>query len=103
VRLNFLSSQPGGRPLFVDASLDRYFRFGSTTAEPFRDQDVLQPTLRSGRWTAAFRLLTVKASSKRSPRAAFLHLNESVPRLREAQLFEVGRPPDAFTTFKETF
>jgi len=91
------------RPLFGDELLDRYFNCASTTTGPIRAQDVRQPTLRSGRWTAAFRLRTVTASSKLSPRGAFRHLNEPFPRLREARPFEVGRPPEAFSTRKETF
>ena len=40
-------------------------RIGSTAARRFRDQDARQPTLKSGFWTAAIRLLTVTAISCR--------------------------------------
>ena len=90
------------RPLFGDELLDRYFNCASTTTGPMRAQDVRQPTLRSGRWTAAFGLRTVTASSKPSPRGVFSYLDEAFPRLRDAQLLEVGRPPDAFSNRKET-
>ena len=68
-------------PVFVPAEVanDRFkavifsrsdVRIGSTAARRFRDQDARQPTLKSGLWTAAIRLLTVTANSCRWRQAA---------------------------------
>ena len=54
------------RPLRGDEFTAAYVAGGSTAARRVRDQDARQPTLKSGFWTAAIRLLTVTARSRSS-------------------------------------
>jgi hypothetical protein len=58
------------RPLRGSGFKASYVADGSTAVRRLRDQDARQPTLKSGCWIAAFRLLTVTDTSGRSPTAA---------------------------------